>query len=286
MGQGTLTIMPQIAADGLSIGLEHVRCPLADTKYAPDSGPTVASRTAMVVGSTVFGAAVKMRKALEEFASASLLQGRAGDAGGRTYFRGQFSGATRSFRGGRRRLLEAAGTLRVYNQFQLPASIKWDQKTFRGDSYPSYSWGCNVAEVEIDVLTLEIRVTRVTSCWDIGRLINPMLAKGQIEGGLVQALGYAVMEKMAIKDGLYDASRMQTYVVPTRSMCPEMEVQFIEYPYTHAAPGAKGVGEIPMDGLGRRCAMRCLRPPGCASTTCRSRRKNYSPNWASNQGVE
>ena len=77
-----------------------------------------------------------------------------------------------------------------------------------------------------------------------------MLAKGQIEGGLVQALGYAVMEKMSIKDGLYDASRMQTYVVPTALDVPEMDVQFIEYPYTHAAPGAKGVGEIPMDGLG------------------------------------
>jgi CO/xanthine dehydrogenase Mo-binding subunit len=228
MGQGTLTIMPQIAADGLAIALDRVHCPLADTKYAPDSGPTVASRTTMIVGSTVFEAAVKMRRVLAEFAGRETPD---------------------SFESVAAAYLKARGPLRIEHQFQLPPTIQWDQKTFRGDSYPSYSWGCNVAEVEIDRLTLEIKVTRVFSTWDIGRLINPMLAKGQIEGGLVQALGYAVMEKMAIKDGLYDASRMQTYVVPTALDVPEMDVHFLEFPYTHGQPGAKGVGEIPMDGL-------------------------------------
>lgn len=248
MGQGTLTIMPQIAADGLSVPLARVRCPLADTRYAPDSGPTVASRTAMVVGSTVFGAATRMKKQLEEFASQALFGGAPVDldAG---FFEDRYTHARRSFDEVADAYLKKHGALRVLDQFQLPASIRWDQKTFKGDSYPSYSWGCNVAEVEIDRLTLEIKVTRVTSFWDIGRLINPVLAKGQIEGGLTQALGYAVMEKMEIKNGLYDASRMQTYVVPTALDVPELDVQFVEYPYTHAAPGAKGVGEIPMDGL-------------------------------------
>ena len=224
MGQGALTIMTQIAADGLGLPMERVRCPLADTRYAPDSGPTVASRTTMVVGSTVYGAAVKMREALLEVGAGDL-------------------------EAGMEARLRAHGPLRVEHQFELPPSIQWDQKTFRGDSYPSYSWGCNVAEVEIDTLTLELKVTRVYSTWDIGRLINPLLAKGQIEGGLIQALGYAVMEKIAIKDGLYDANRMQTYVVPTALDAPEMDVEFIECPYLPAAPGAKGVGEIPMDGL-------------------------------------
>lgn len=225
MGQGALTIMTQIVADGLGIGLDRVRCPLADTKYAPNSGPTAASRTTMIVGSTVFDAAVKMRRALDEFGP------------------GPFERVAGEF-------LKKNKTFRTEHQFQLPPSIQWDQKTFKGDSYPSYSWGCNVAEVEIDTATLELRVTRVVSTWDIGRIINPVLAKGQIEGGLTQALGYAVMEKMAItKDGLYDASRMQTYVVPTALDVPEMDVKFVEFPYTHGQPGAKGVGEIPMDGL-------------------------------------
>ncbi len=145
--------------------------------------------------------------------------------------------------------LKEKGPLRVMDQFHLPDSITWNQKTFEGDSYPSYSWGCNIAEVEVDPLTLEIRVKRVTAFFDIGRLINPVLAKGQIEGGLTQALGYAVMEKMEIKKGVFDANRMQTYVVPTMRDIPEFDIHFLEFPYLHAAPGAKGVGEIPMDGL-------------------------------------
>jgi len=248
MGQGTMTIMPQIAADGLRIHIDQVRCPFPDTKYAPDSGPTVASRTAMVVGGTVFGAAEKLRKALEEFASASLFGGETVELDD-DRFTGALSGSSRSFQDVATAYLKQNGPLRVYNQFKLPDTIKWNQKTFEGDSYPSYSWGCNVAEVEIDELTLELNVKKVTAYFDIGRLINPVLAKGQVEGGLIQALGYAVMEKIDIKDGLYDASRMQTYVVPTALDIPEFDIHFVEYPYGYAAPGAKGVGEMPMDGL-------------------------------------
>lgn len=248
MGQGTMTIMPQIAADGLRIHIDQVRCPFPDTKYVPDSGPTVASRTAMVVGGTVFGAAEKMRKALEDFASASLFGGEKVELDN-DRFTGSISGDSRVFQEVAAAYLKQNGPMRVYNQFKLPDTIKWNQKTFEGDSYPSYSWGCNVAEIEIDELTLELNVKKVTAYFDIGRLINPVLAKGQVEGGLIQALGYAVMEKMDIKDGLYDASRMQTYVVPTALDIPEFDIHFVEYPYSYAAPGAKGVGEMPMDGL-------------------------------------
>ncbi len=248
MGQGTLTIMPQIAADGLGVDLRHVHMPLPDTKFVPDSGPTVASRTAMVVGGTVHAAARKLKKQLEEFASKNVFAGEPVDLLD-NHFTGQFSGAKRPFEQVAETFLKSNGPTRVYDQFKLPPTIKWDQKTFRGDSYPSYSWGCNVVELEIDTLTMEVALKRIWSYWDIGRIINPMLAKGQIEGGLVQALGYALMEKMDIKDGLFDANRMQTYVVPTSLDVPEMDIHFIEYPYTGSELGAKGVGEVPMDGL-------------------------------------
>ncbi len=248
MGQGTLTIMPQIAADGLRTSMDHVRCPLPDTKFVPDSGPTVASRTAMVVGSTVYGAAELLRHDLEVFASETLFGGARVELDD-DRFTSAVTGDSRPFIEVAEAFLKIRGPHRVYNQFKLPDTIKWNQETFEGDSYPSYSWGCNIAEVEIDTLTCELKVRRVTGIFDIGRLINPVLAKGQIEGGLTQALGYAVMEKMNIVDGLYDASRMQTYVIPTALDTPEYDLGFLEYPYTHASPGAKGVGEIPMDGL-------------------------------------
>jgi CO/xanthine dehydrogenase Mo-binding subunit len=249
MGQGTMTIMPQIAADGLRVKIDQVRCPFPDTKYVPDSGPTVASRTAMVVGGTVFAAASGMRKKLEAFASESLFGGEQVELDNDN-FTGRLSGNTRSFQEVAGAYLKQNGPLRITEQFKLPTTIKWNQKTFEGDSYPSYSWSCNVVEIEIDELTLELKVTKVIAFYDIGRVINPVLAKGQVEGGLTQALGYAVMEKMEINQkGLYDASRMQTYVVPTALDIPDFDIDFIEYPYTYAPPGAKGVGEMPMDGL-------------------------------------
>ena len=101
----------------------------------------------------------------------------------------------------------------------------------------------------MDTRTLEIKVKKVTACFDVGRVINPVLVKGQVEGGLTQALGYAVMEKIGIKGGRFDANRMQTYVIPTALDVPEYDITFVEYPYEFAAPGAKGVGEMPMDGL-------------------------------------
>ncbi|MFH0879145.1 MAG: xanthine dehydrogenase family protein molybdopterin-binding subunit [Lentisphaerota bacterium] len=230
MGQGSLTVLSQIAADGLGISLDRVRYPFADTGLVPNSGPTVASRTTMVVGSCVFKAAQKMKKALEDFSGVGLLDAAT------------FESVAAAW-------LKRKGALRMTHQFQLPLSVQWDQKTFQGDSYPGYSWGCNIAEVEIDTLTLEIKVPRVTACYDIGRVINPVLAKGQLEGGLTQALGYAVMEKMGIKNGKFDADRLQTYIIPTAVDAPHYDISFVECPYDHAEPGAKGVGEIPMDGL-------------------------------------
>lgn len=248
MGQGTCTVLPQVAAEALSIDVEHTAYPMPDTFKVPDSGPTVASRTAMVVGGTVYSAGLKMKAALEQYAAEKFFEGQTVELLENT-FRGEYGDKTFSFEEVTAAYLAEHGPLRVYDQFKLPSFIEWDQSTFKGDAYPAYSWGCNVAEVEVDVLTCEIRVKKITAFYDIGRLLNPVLAKGQIEGGLIQALGYAMLEKITIKEGKYDADRMQTYVIPTAMDGPEMDLHFVEYPYEHAQPGAKGVGEIPMDGL-------------------------------------
>ena len=230
MGQGALTVLSQMAADGLGVDLDRVRYPLPDTGLVPNSGPTVASRTTMVVGSTVYSAACKLRQRLEESA-------------------GRPIAGSKSFEQIASKYLAEHGPLRVVEAFKLPDTVRWDQATFRGDAYPAFAWGCNVAEVEVDTRTLEIKVKKVTACFDVGRVINPVLVKGQVEGGLTQALGYAVMEKIGIKGGRFDANRMQTYVIPTALDVPEYDITFVEYPYEFAAPGAKGVGEMPMDGL-------------------------------------
>ena len=248
MGQGVHTIFTQIAADALSLAPRHIRFPLADTGLVPNSGPTVASRTTMVVGNVVHRACLDLKRQLEEFAA-------------QRFFRGAPAGLRASqfvakgcrpvpFAKVARALLAEIGPASGFFQFQLPPEIRWDQTTFKGDSYPGYSWSANVAEIEIDPLTCEIAVPRVTAVVDIGRVINPRLAAGQVEGGLTQALGYAIMEKIGTgPNGLYDAARLQTYIIPTALDIPEYDVKFIEYPYSFAPPGAKGLGELPMDGL-------------------------------------
>ena len=248
MGQGVHTIFTQIAADALSLDPAHIRFPMADTGLVPNSGPTVASRTTMVVGNVVHRAALDLKGQIEAFASLRFFQGaptelRASQLVAKGRKPVPFVKVAKA-------LLDELGAASGFFQFELPPDIRWDQSTFKGDSYPGYSWSANVAEVEIDPLTCELEVKRVTAVIDIGRVINPVTATGQVEGGLTQALGYAVMEKIGTgQNGLYDAARLQTYIIPTALDVPEYDVKFVEYPYSFAPPGAKGLGELPMDGL-------------------------------------
>ena len=248
MGQGVHTIFTQIAADALALDSARIRFPMADTALVPNSGPTVASRTTMVVGNVVHRAALDLKNQIEAFAALRFFQGAPAElrasqlvAKGRKPI--PFAKAAQA-------MLAELGEASGFFQFELPPDIRWDQATFKGDSYPGYSWSANVAEIEIDPLTCELEVKRVTAVIDIGRVINPITATGQVEGGLTQALGYAVMEKIGTgKNGLYDAARLQTYIIPTALDIPEYDVKFVEYPYSFAPPGAKGLGELPMDGL-------------------------------------
>lgn len=247
MGQGAQTVLRQIVADALSVPLELVSCPLPDTALVPDSGPTVASRTTMVVGAVLHEAASRMKHTLEEFASKEFLGGApcelcegifVSDSG-----QVEFARVVESY-------LRTSGVNRRFEAvFRLPAGIRWDQEKFVGDAYPDYSWGCYVAEVEVEPTTLAVRVVKVTAVLDVGRVINPVLAEGQVHGGLIQGLGYALMERVGVHDGMFEATRMQTYIVPGAKDIPEVKVTFVEVPYPHSDPGAKGLGELPLDGI-------------------------------------
>lgn len=246
MGQGAHTTLAQVAADAIGVSMHYVSCPLPDTRFVPDSGPTVASRTAMVVGNIVHQASLQLRDRLMGYAMNAFFEGQPC-----RIERDMVLGADRAieFRTIARSYLHMNGRLREEAVFTLSPEIRWNQDTFRGDAYPAYSWGCNVVELEVDRMTFQIDIKNIYGVFDVGRVLNPVIAKGQLEGGLTQALGYALYEKMNIKDGLYDASRMQTYIVPTMQDVPPMDLHFLEVPYEEAAPGAKGLGEIPMDGL-------------------------------------
>jgi CO/xanthine dehydrogenase Mo-binding subunit len=140
------------------------------------------------------------------------------------------------------------GELRAYARYASPPDIEWDDETYSGDAYPCYSWGAEVAEVEVDMDTYEVTCTKITTAQDIGRAIHPVLAAGQIEGGTLQAVGYGLLEELVWDKGRIVNNRLTNYIIPTSLDAPEMETIIVENQYPHGPFGAKGVGELPMDG--------------------------------------
>jgi CO/xanthine dehydrogenase Mo-binding subunit len=230
MGQGTNTILPQIAAEALAIRYDQVEICRADTSLVPNSGPTVASRTSMVIGKLIERAAAEFKWKLR--AETKLAEG---------YSPEEFSACLRNY-------LSSHGPLRTRVQFQEPPNVYWDDQKYEGDAYGAYSWATYVAEVTVDTITGEVQVDDFTAVQEVGRVLNPVLASGQIEGGVVQGLGFALLEKIVWRDGAMANNQLTNYIIPTTLDVPPIRVLFEEIPYEHGAMGAKGIGELPMDG--------------------------------------
>lgn len=226
IGQGTETVFAQIAADAAGIPLDDVSFAVPSTTTVPDSGPTVASRTVMVVGSIVERAARQIAE-----------QVRAERQSG-----GTFAEAAD-------RLLAQQGEVTVLLQYEPPAWVDWDEKRYKGDAYPVYAWMCDVAEVEVDLDTFEVKVLDFWMAADVGKAIHPLMCKGQLEGGTLQAIGWALCEEVVWKDGRIMNPRMTNYIIPTALDAPPFRTLLVEAPYEHGpGGGAKGIGELPMDG--------------------------------------
>ena len=230
IGQGTNTIFSQIAAEALGIDCGDIEVAQPDTSVVPDSGPTVASRTCMVVGKLVESAATALKHSLVD---AGLLPA--------TYTRAEFQSACR-------RYIAAFGTLRHTSQYKPPTGLEWDDEKYLGDAYGTYGWAVYVAEVSVDTATWEIRVDDFVAVQEVGRVINPTLAAGQIEGGVAQGIGWALYEDVVWRDGRMANAQMTNYIMPTSMDLPEIRVYFEEVPYPLGPGGAKGIGELPMDG--------------------------------------
>jgi len=146
------------------------------------------------------------------------------------------------------RELKEKGTRKAFVSYASPEGIEWDDETYTGDAYPAYSWGAEVAEVEVDLDTCETRVLKITTAQDMGRAIHPLIVEGQIEGGTLQAVGYGLFENVVWEGGRVVNNRLTNYIIPTSLDAPDMETILIEKEYPHGPFGAKGIGELPMDG--------------------------------------
>ena len=216
IGQGTRTMHAQIVAEALGMSLDAIEVNAADTGVVPDSGPTVASRTCMIVGRILQRCADEMRDRLGNLSPAEYLRRH--------------------------------GPLVITKEYERPHEMSWDDNSYQGDAYGSYGWGCDVVELEVDRDTWEVRPIAFLTVHEIGKAIHPMLAIGQIEGGSAQGLGYALLEDVVMRDGRMANASLTNYIIPTTLDSPAMKVVILENPYPHGPFGAKGVGEMPIDG--------------------------------------
>ncbi len=229
-GQGTNTVLSQIAAEALGLPYEDVSIAQPDTMEVPNSGPTVASRTAMVVGKLVQSAASGIAQTL--ISSKLLREG---------YSAHEFRAACQQY-------VATHGQFRCWSRYDPPTDIFWDDEKYRGEAYAAYAWAVYVAEVTVDLTTYSVSVDDFVALQEVGKVLHPLLARGQIIGGVAQGIGFSLYEKVIWQNGRMQNGQMTNYIMPTSSDLPPIRVFFEELGNVHGAYGAKGIGELPMDG--------------------------------------
>jgi CO/xanthine dehydrogenase Mo-binding subunit len=229
-GQGTNTVLTQIAAEALGVDYDDVTMAPPDTGLIPNSGPTVASRTAMVIGRLIERASLRLLETLHSEA------GLPEDFSREAFFEAC------------KRLQARTGQVASFCRYEAPPNIFWDDQTYHGEAYPAYGWAVHVAQVAVDTVTYSAEVEEFWSVQEAGRVIHPVLAAGQIEGGIAQGIGYALYEKVLLQNGRMANNQMTNYIMPTAEDVPPIHVFWEELPFQHGGFGAKGIGELPHDG--------------------------------------
>lgn len=210
MGQGVKTTFAKIVAKALDIPLSDVIITSPDTDRVPNSGPTVASRSIMIVGKLLEDAARELKSIWKD---------------------------------GEEQV--------VVRHYHHPENlIPWCLDDFTGDPYPTYSWGVNVIEIELDTLTGESHVTGGCGVYDVGTAVDERIMKGQIEGGMLQGIGYASMERMESVGGRIAQCSFTDYMVPTSMDTAHIETYMMDNLYENGPFGAKGAGELTLLGSG------------------------------------
>ncbi|MGB8866768.1 MAG: xanthine dehydrogenase family protein molybdopterin-binding subunit [Candidatus Sulfotelmatobacter sp.] len=229
-GQGTNTVLSQIAAEALSLPYENVSMVQPDTQQVPNSGPTVASRTVMVVGKLVQSAALGIKQTL---ISSNLLS--------ESYTAEEFRAACQHY-------VSEHGQFRSWSRYEAPDGIFWDDKKYRGEAYAAFAWAVYIAEVTVDLTTYGVSVDDFVALQEVGRVLHPLLARGQIIGGVAQGIGFSLYEKVVWQNGRMQNGQMTNYIMPTSADLPPIRVFFEELGNIYGVYGAKGIGELPMDG--------------------------------------
>ena len=209
IGQGLRTTFPKIVANELGLPLDKVFYEHPDTARVPDSGPTVASRSLMIVGELLRRCAVRLKE---------------------------------EWRDGEEQVVE--------EHFREPDfMIPFYLDKFQGDAYPTYAWGVNAIEVEVDTYTGLTRILGAYGSFDVGTPMDEGIVLGQMEGGFLQGIGYASMESMSYDSrGRIRSNSFSDYLIPTAADVPNLKCMLHVEKYPDGPYGAKGAGELPLVG--------------------------------------
>ncbi|GIL12832.1 MAG: selenium-dependent xanthine dehydrogenase [Chloroflexota bacterium] len=240
MGQGIAHVVAQIAAEELHVAYSSVRVLLCDTDLTPNGGPTTASRQTFVTGNAARLAAAALREAITQSAAEMM------DVPPEQI---HYEEGLLRYNGQQVRLGEVVKWMKASGLSPRARHEYWAPQTqplgTGGDMHVGFSYATQAALVEVDTETGEVHVLKILSSTDIGRAINPLMLQGQIEGGIVMALGHCLTEAFIIEDGQPWTSLLSRYKMPSIKHAPEIVSHLVEQRVSSGPYGAKGVGEIP-----------------------------------------
>jgi CO/xanthine dehydrogenase Mo-binding subunit len=266
IGAGQSSTYCQIASEVLGIPMHNIKIHMADTALTPQAGTTTASRATYMVGNATLLAAEEVKKVLLNKAS-DMLEIAAEDLATedeKVIVKG-YPKRWRSLREVIAACSEDGLPLHSISLFKAP--FRELEKDRFGQVFPDFTFGSHAVEVEVDTETGKVKVLKIASCFDVGKAINPLSVKGQIEGGTIYGLGYALMEDLVVDHGIIKTPTLSEYLIPTSLDIPELTTIFIESGEGLGPFGSKGIGEPPVASVAPAVANAIFNAVGVRITT-------------------
>ncbi|MBW1773046.1 MAG: molybdopterin-dependent oxidoreductase [Deltaproteobacteria bacterium] len=239
-GQGSDTVACQIVAEELGISYDTVQLISADTLYAPNAGPSSASRVTYVMGNAILKAARAIKETMADLARDILGEGELVFVD--SEIRSEQPGKSISFQELAREC-HARGMQIVETAWHNNTTQDVDPETGQGEAFSTYAYATHMVEVEVDTETGKVQVLRIIAAHDVGKAINPTNVEAQVEGGVAMGLGYALTEEIKEEGGHVKTRSLGEYMLPTSLDMPSIETHIIEEAAPEGPYGAKGVGE-------------------------------------------
>jgi len=240
LGQGLVAVLAQIVSEELGVEYETIDLVVGDTDLTPDGGATTASRQTFITGNATRLAARRLRATLQRMVTEELDTPPENLVFSNGSIRGE-RGKTLSLREAIRLAREAGYSLIAREVYTPPRTVPLGDQ---GDMHFAFGYATQAAEVEVDITSGAVRVLRVIAAHDVGSTMSPLGVEGQVEGGIVMGVGYALMEDFAMKEGKPEKTTLTRYRIPRIGEMPEMVPIIVEHPTAQGPYGAKGAGEI------------------------------------------